>query len=353
MLTARSRREVAIDLGTSNTLVWVRGEGLLAAEPSAVAIDRATGETIAAGREARSMLGRAPTRIRVIEPLRDGVIDDFEATTLLLRHALRTALPRRRGIRDALVCVPLDVTAVERRAVEEAVRDAGVRSVHVMEEPLAAAIGGGLPLAEPSGSVVVDIGGGTTEIAVVSLGGIVSSASVRVGGRHLDEAIQGHLRRRHDLLIGLAAAEELKLAVARTPPEPGLHAEVRGRAIRSGLPRGVVVTGEEIAGAIDEPLNRILTAIRESLSCTPPDLAADLMDTCLLLTGGGALLTGLAERIRAELGVPLHIADGSFHAVARGAGMALEEMRVIRRTSAATRRRSRAVDAGRRPLRFR
>ena len=331
MLLALSRREVAVDLGTSNTLVWGRGQGLLLAEPSVVAIDRDTDELIAAGLEARRMLGRASSRIGVIEPLRDGVIDDFEATALLLRHALRTAVRHRLGVLDVIVCAPLGVTAVERRAVEEAVRGTGARGVYVMEEPLAAAIGSGLPVAEPTGSMVVDIGGGTSEIAVVSLGGIVSAESVRVGGRHLDEAIQAHLQRHHKLAIGLVTAEELKIEIARAVPEPDQQAEVRGHSIVTGLPRAVVVSGEEIAGAISEPLTRIVSAIRRSLERTPPELAADVMDAGLLLTGGGALLAGLGDRLRAELGIPVHLADEPLGAVARGAGMALEEMRAIRR----------------------
>lgn len=334
MPIALSRREVAVDLGTSNTLVWGRGQGLLLAEPSVVAIDLETDELVAAGLEARRMLGRASARIDVVEPLRDGVIDDFDATAMLLRHALRAAVRHRLGILDVIVCAPLGVTAVERRAVEEAVRGAGVRGVYVMEEPLAAAIGSGLPVAEPTGSMVVDIGGGTTEIAVVSLGGIVSAESVRIGGRHLDEAIQAHLHRRHKLAIGMITAEELKIEIARAAPRPGQQAEVRGRSIVSGLPRAVVVTGEEIAGAIAEPLTRMVAAIRRSLERTPPELASDVMDAGLLLTGGGALLAGLGDRLRAELSIPIHLADEPLGSVAQGAGMALEEMKAIRQAGA-------------------
>jgi rod shape-determining protein MreB and related proteins len=331
-------RDVAVDLGTSNILVWGRGQGLLSAEPSVVAIDADTGELLAAGLEARRMLGRAGARVEVVQPLCDGVIDDFEATALLLRHALRTAVPRYMRFLDVIVCAPLGLTAVERRAVEEVVLGVGVRAAHIMEEPLAAAIGGGLPVAEPTGSMIVDIGGGTTEIAVVSLGGIVSAESVRIGGRHLDEAIQAHLRHRHDLAIGLVTAEELKIEIAHATVEPGPQAEVRGRHVASGLPRAVVVTAEEIAGAIADPLSRIVSGIHRSLAGAPPELAADVMDAGVMLTGGGSLLTGLGDRLRAELGIPVHLADDPLGAVVVGAGMALEEMRAIRRASSPRRR---------------
>jgi rod shape-determining protein MreB len=250
---------------------------------------------------------------------------------MLLRHALRRAVRRRLGLLDVIVCAPLGVTAVERRAVQEAARGAGAHGAFVMEEPLAAAIGSGLPVAEPTGSMVVDIGGGTSEIAVVSLGGIVSAESVRIGGRHLDVAIQAHMQRRHKVAIGLTTAEELKIEIGSARPEPGRHAELRGRSLLSGLPCTVVVGGEEVAEAIDEPLSRIIGAIRRSLERTPPELAADVMDAGVMLTGGGALLTGLPDRLRAELGIPIHVADEPLGAVARGAGMALEEMRAIRR----------------------
>jgi rod shape-determining protein MreB len=325
------RREIAVDLGTSNTLVWGRDEGLLLAEPSVVAIDRDGDELIAAGHEARRMIGRASPRIAVLEPLRDGVIDDFEGTARLLRHVLRRAVPRRLTRSGVIVCAPLGVTAVERRAVREAVLRAGAWGAYVMEEPLAAAIGSGLPVAEPTGSMVVDVGGGTSEIAVISMGGIVSAESVRVGGRHLDLAIQAHMLRHHRLVIGLTTAEELKVAIGSARPQPERQAEVRGRYLPTGLPRTVVVDGEELADAIDEPLSRILSAIRSSLDRTPPELAADVMDVGIMLTGGGALLADLPDRLRAELGLPVHVADEPLGAVARGAGMALEEVRAMRR----------------------
>lgn len=331
----QSRREVAVDLGTSNTLVWSRRDGLLMAQPSVVAIERDSGDLVATGFEARRMLGRTGPAIEVVQPLREGVVDDFDATVTLLRDVLRAVLPW--GLRpvDVIVCAPLGLTAVERRALEEAVRATGARGAHVMEEPLAAAIGGGLPVAEATGSMVVDIGGGTSEIAVVSLGGVVSAESIRVGGRDLDEAIRGHLRRHHDLAIGPIAAEELKIELARAAVPDGRHAEVTGRSMASGLPRAVVVTGEEIARAIADPLSRIVAAIRRSLETTPPELASDVLDAGVLLTGGGSLLGGLDDRLRSELGIPVHLADDPLRAVVRGAGMALEEMRAIRRAAAA------------------
>ncbi|WP_217913299.1 rod shape-determining protein [Miltoncostaea marina] len=332
MHTVFARREVAVDLGTSNTLVWGRGHGLLLAEPSVVAIDVEDDRLLAAGHEARRMLGRTPSRIEVVEPLREGVISDFEATAMLLRQALdRTVRRRLMGQVDVVVCAPLGVTAVERRALEEAVRGAGAREAYVMEEPLAAAIGSGLPVAEPTGSMVVDIGGGTSEIAVVSLGGIVEAESVRIGGRHLDGAIQAHLQRRHKLAVGLTTAEELKVELGDATGGGDRQAEVRGRSLLTGLPRTVVVDAEEVAEAIAEPLDRIVAAIRSSLERTPPELAVDVMDQGVMLTGGGSLLAGLTDRLRAELHIPVHLAEQPLEAVARGAGQALEEMAAIRR----------------------
>jgi rod shape-determining protein MreB len=328
-----ARRELAIDLGTSNTLVWARGRGLVLAAPTVVARHRDTGELLAAGAEARRMLGRATPAVEVVEPLRDGVVDDVDATGLLLRHVLAAVVRRRPAPVDVIVCAPLGLTAVERRAVQEVVRGAGVRGAYVMEEPLAAAIGAGLPVAEPTGSVVVDIGGGTTEIALVSLGGIVTAESVRVGGRHLDIAIQDHLRRRRGLLVGLVTAEELKIELASATPQPDAVAEVRGRALATGLPSAVVVSAEEVAAAIAEPLSQILEAIRRSLGAAPPDLACDVMDAGIMLTGGGSLLAGLADRLRAELGIPVHVTDEPLAAVVQGAAVALEEMVAIRRAA--------------------
>ena len=331
MQTVFPRREVAVDLGTSNTLVWGRGHGLLLAEPSVVAIDVEDDRLLAAGHEARRMLGRTPSRIEVVEPLREGVISDFEATAMLLRQALDRTVRRRLGQVDVVVCAPLGVTAVERRALEEAVRGAGAREAYVMEEPLAAAIGSGLPVAEPTGSMVVDIGGGTSEIAVVSLGGIVEAESVRIGGRHLDAAIQAHLQRRHKLAVGLTTAEELKIELGDATGGSERQAEVRGRSLLTGLPRTVVVDAVEVAEAVAEPLDRIVAAIRSSLERTPPELAVDVMDQGVMLTGGGSLLAGMTDRLRAELHIPVHQAEHPLEAVARGAGMALEEMAAIRR----------------------
>lgn len=324
-------REVAIDLGTSNVRVWRRGAGLVLAEPAVVAQDRATHDVIATGHEARRMLGRTPSRVEVIEPLREGVVHHFEATVALLHRALGRVVGRRVGSVDALVCAPLGVTVVERRALEEAVRRAGAREAYVMEEPLAAAIGAGLPVAEPIGSMIVDLGGGVSEIAVVSLGGLVSWVSIRVGGRRLDEAIRAHLRRRHALAIGPTTAEELKIEVGDASPGDGLAAEVRGRSLLSGLPRGAVVDTTDVAEAMAEPLERVIAAIRGSLERMPGEMVVDVMDAGAMLTGGGSLLPGLADRLRAELMIPVHIADEPLDAVARGAGMALEEMGAIRR----------------------
>jgi rod shape-determining protein MreB and related proteins len=319
--------DMAIDLGTANTVVYVRGRGIVLSEPSVVAIDERTGEVHAVGSEAQLMIGRTPASISADRPLRHGVIADFEVTEAMLRRFMDKVLSSRFSRPRLVMCAPSGVTEVERRAVEEASLSAGAREVHLIEESLAAAIGAGLPIAEPVGRMVVDIGGGTSEVAVISLGGLVVSRSLRVGGYDMDEAIANYIRNEHRMAIGSQSAETIKLAVAAaTPQEEELVSEVRGRDLMSGLPREVQLTGEEVRGAIAAPLADILAAVHATLEETPPELAADITKEGILLAGGGALLRGLDERLEAETGMPVRIADMPLECVALGAGQSLEEL---------------------------
>jgi rod shape-determining protein MreB len=304
-MTGFGGRDMAVDLGTANTLVYVRGRGIVLSEPSVVAIDSRTGEVHAVGIEAKRMLGRTPGTISAIRPLKDGVIADFDVTEEMLRHFIQKVHQSRFAHPRVVVCVPSGVTGVEKRAVEEACLSAGARQAYLIEEPMAAAIGAGLPVGEPTGSMVVDIGGGTSEVAVISLGGIVVSQSIRVGGDELDEAIINYAKREYKLLIGQQTAEELKLEIGSAfPMAEELQAEIRGRDMVSGLPKTVVLTSEEIRQALEEPLSQIIDAIKETLDRTPPELASDIMDRGIVLAGGGALLQGLADRIRDETQMP-------------------------------------------------
>jgi rod shape-determining protein MreB len=333
-LTGFGGRDMAVDLGTANTLVYVRGRGIVLSEPSVVAIDSRTGEVHAVGIEAKRMLGRTPGTIQAIRPLKDGVIADFEVTEEMLRHFIQKVHQNRWAHPRVVVCVPSGVTGVEKRAVEEATLSAGARQAYLIEEPMAAAIGAGLPVGEPTGSMIVDIGGGTSEVAVISLGGIVVSQSIRVGGDELDEAIINYAKREYKLLIGQQTAEELKLEIGSAyPMEEELQAEIRGRDMVTGLPKTIVLTSEEIRRAIDEPLSQILGAVRETLDRTPPELASDIMDRGIMLAGGGALLHGLDERLRQETQMPAHLAESPLTCVAVGSGRSLEEFEVIHRSS--------------------
>ena len=331
MANALLGRDMAVDLGTANTLVYVRGKGVLVDEPSVVAINDATGELLAVGHDAKRMIGRTPQGISAVRPLQDGVIADFEATEQMLRHFVARVHRRRYFAKPRMViCVPSRITAVEQRAVKEAGYQAGARRVYIIEEPMAAAIGAGLPVHQATGNMVVDVGGGTTEVAVISLGGIVSSLSVRTAGNDIDQAILSWMKKEHSLMLGERTAEEIKMTLGTAFPltkEP--EAEVRGRDMVSGLPKTVVVSSTEIRHAIEEPLHDIVDAVRVTLDQTPPELAGDIMDRGLVLTGGGALLRGLDERLRHETGMPVHVAEEPLHSVALGAGKCVEEFEAL------------------------
>src|SRR5881296_1864994 len=296
-MTGFGGRDMAVDLGTANTLVYVRGRGIVLSEPSVVAIDQRSGEVHAVGVEAKRMLGRTPGTIQAIRPLKDGVIADFDVTEQMLRHFIQKVHQHRFAHPRVVVCVPSGVTGVEKRAVEEATLSAGARQAYLIEEPMAAAIGAGLPVAEPTGNMIVDVGGGTTEVAVISLGGIVVSQSLRVGGDEMDEAIISHVKRDYKLLIGQQTAEEIKLEIGSGwDMREEVQAEVRGRDMLTGLPKTVILSSEEVRRALDEPVTQIIEAIKSTLDKTPPELAADIMDRGIVLAGGGSLLTGLDER---------------------------------------------------------
>jgi rod shape-determining protein MreB and related proteins len=322
----RSARDMAIDLGTANTVVHVHGRGIVLSEPSVVAIDERTDEVVAVGLDAQRMIGRTPAHISATRPLRHGVIADFEVTEQMLRHFMRKVLQRRRAHPRLVVCAPTGITEVERRAVEEASLSAGARRVHLIEEPIAAAIGAGIAIAEPVGRMVIDVGGGTSEVAVISMGGIVLSRSVRVGGYDLDEAIAAHIRSEHVTAIGSQSAEAIKLAVGSAAPLASeLVSAVRGRDLLSGLPRELELTSQEIRGALEGPVSDILAAVHATLEETPPELAGDIARDGILLAGGGALLRNFDTRVEAETGMRAHLADSPLTCVAIGAGHALEE----------------------------
>jgi rod shape-determining protein MreB and related proteins len=345
-------RDVAVDLGTANTLVYVRGRGIVASEPSVVAIDARSGAVHAVGDEAERMIGRTPATISATRPLRHGVIADFEVTEQMLRYFLRRVVEGRFARPRVVMCVPSGVTGVEKRAVEEACLSAGARQVALIEEPIAAAIGAGLAIAEAAGSFIVDVGGGTSEVAVLSLGGIVVSRSLRIGGYELDEAILGYVRRRHNLVLGQRTAEHLKfdLGSASALPEE-LEAEVRGRDLASGLPKTVVLSSEELREALAEPLRAIVEAVKETLEETPPELAADISERGIVLAGGGCLLRGFAERLQAETYMATSIAESPLTCVAVGAGRSLEEFEAMARSSRDGRRPAGRSGVSPRPLR--
>ena len=339
-LTGFGGRDMAVDLGTANTLVYVRGRGIVLSEPSVVAVDSVTGEVHAVGGEAKRMLGRTPGSIQAIRPLKDGVIADFEVTEEMLRHFIQRVHQNRFAHPRVVVCVPSGVTGVEKRAVEEACLSAGARQAYLIEEPMAAAIGAGLPVAEPTGSMVLDVGGGTSEVAVISLGGIVVSESIRVGGDEMDEAIVNHCKHEHKILIGQQTAEEVKLEIGSASDLPEeVTTEIRGRDMVTGLPRTILLTSTEIRLAVEEPVSQIVTAVKDTLDRTPPELAGDIMDRGITLAGGGALLQEMDERMRTECQMPAQLTESPLTCVAVGSGRSLEEFEVIHRMNKHSNRR--------------
>ena len=332
-LTGFLGRDMAVDLGTANTLVYVRGRGIVLNEPSVVAVNTATGAILAVGTEAKRMIGRTPAHIRAVRPLKDGVIADFDITEKMLRYFIQKVHSRRFLAKPrVVVCVPSGITGVEQRAVEEATISAGARAAFIIEEPMAAAIGAGLPIHEPSGNMVCDIGGGTTEVAVISLGGIVTSSSVRVGGDELDEAIITYVKKEYSVALGERTSEAIKLAIGSAfPTVDDMIAEIKGRDLVSGLPKTIHITAEEVRKAIEEPVDAIIDAVKNTLDRCPPELSADVMDKGIVLTGGGALLKGMDERLKHETGMPIHVAENPLWCVAIGSGKCLEEFEVLKR----------------------
>jgi rod shape-determining protein MreB len=318
--------DIGIDLGTANTVVYVRGRGIVLREPSVVAIVTGTSQVRAVGEEAKRMLGRTPGNITAIRPMKDGVIADFDITEAMLRYFIKKVHNRRYGVKPrVIVAVPSGITEVERRAVKESAYHAGARDVRLIEEPMAAAIGVGLPVEEPAGNMIVDIGGGTTEVALISLAGIVLSRSVRVAGDECDEAITQYMKRAYNLMIGERTAEEIKIKVGSTYPlEQELTMEVRGRDLVAGLPKTLTITSEEIREALQETISIIVENVRVTLERCPPELAADLVDRGIMLAGGGALLRGVDKLLAEETGLPVHLSDDPLSAVALGTGIVLE-----------------------------
>ena len=325
-------RDMAIDLGTANTLVYVRGRGIVLNEPSVVAVNTKDGRPLAVGSEAKRMIGRTPSHIQAIRPLKDGVIADFEICEKMLRYFIQKVHPRRFAKPRMVICVPSGITGVERRAVQEAAEYAGARKpAYIIEEPMAAAIGAGLPVHEPTGNMVVDIGGGTTEVAVISLGGIVTATSIRVGGDELDDAIINYIKKEYSLALGERTAEEIKMVLGSACPlEEEISAEIRGRDLITGLPKTIITTTEEVREALEEPIAAVVDAVKVTLDKTPPELAADIMEQGIVLTGGGALLTGLDARLSAETGMPIVVADNPLLSVAVGGGQFLEEFDALK-----------------------
>ncbi|MDO8686525.1 MAG: rod shape-determining protein [Clostridiales bacterium] len=326
-------KDIGIDLGTANTLIHVKGKGIIINEPSVVAINRKNNSVLAVGDEAKNMIGRTPGDIVAIRPMKDGVIADFDITQTMLRYFIKKAVNKSLFSRPRVViCVPSGVTEVEKRAVEEATLHAGAREAYLIEEPMAAAIGAHLPVEEPQGSMVVDIGGGTSEVAVVSLGGIVTSRSLRIAGDEFDEAITHYIKKEYNLMIGERTAENIKISIGAV--YPGVRnekKEVRGRDLITGLPKTITISSDEVMEALKESINAIVDAIKYTLEKTPPELASDIMDTGIMLTGGGALLAGLDLLIRDETGIPVMIAENPLECVAMGAGKVLEEISTLRK----------------------
>lgn len=327
--------DLAIDLGTATTLIYVRGKGIVSCEPSVVAVQqdsRGAKKVLAVGREAKEMLGRTPGNIQAVRPLRDGVIADFEITEAMLRWFIARANTRRTLVKPRIIiCVPFGITEVEKRAVKESAEGAGAREVYLIEEPMAAAIGAGLPITEPSGNMVVDIGGGTTEVAVISLAGIVYSQSVRVGGDKMDDSIVAYMKRKYNLAIGEQTAERIKMTIGNAYPlEQQSTMEVKGRDMVAGVPKTIVVNSDEIREALSEPINAIVEAVLVALERTPPELAADIVDKGIVLTGGGSLLKNLDVLLREETGLPVMVCDDPISAVVLGSGKALDHMELLK-----------------------
>ncbi|MCF6463689.1 rod shape-determining protein [Clostridium sp. Cult1] len=327
-------KDMGIDLGTANTLVYIKGKDIVIREPSVVAIQTNTKQVLAVGEEAKKMIGRTPGNIVAIRPLRDGVIADFDITQSMLKYFIKRSMQRRSLFQPrVVVCVPSGVTEVEKRAVEEAAIHAGARDAYLIEEPMAAAIGAGLPVHEPTGSLIVDIGGGTTEVAVISLGGIVTSKSIRIGGDELDESIVNYIKKEYSLMIGERTAEDIKITIGSANiNNKETKMNIRGRDLISGLPKTIEITSKEIYEAMREQIYNILDAIKSTLEKTPPELAADIMEQGIMLTGGGALLDGLDRLIRNETGMPVHVAENPLDCVAIGTGKALESIEVLKKT---------------------
>src|SRR5215467_4976333 len=333
-------RDMAVDLGTANTLVYVRGRGIVLNEPSVVALNTNTGQIVAVGLEAKRMIGRTPGNIIAVRPLKDGVIADFDVTERMLRYFIQKVHKRSHLAKPRIVvAVPSGITGVEQSAVKEAGHQAGARRVYIIEEPMAAAIGAGLPVNEPTGNMVVDIGGGTTEVAVISLGGIVTSQSIRIGGDEMDQAIIAFGKKEHSLMLGERTAEEIKMALGSAyPAEAEPSAEIRGRDLVSGLPKTVVMSAAQVRIAIAEPLAMIIDAVCTTLDKCPPELAGDVMDRGIAMTGGGALLRGLDERIREETGIPVKIAETPLESVVMGTGKCVEDFDILQQVLVPDRR---------------
>lgn len=327
-------KQIGVDLGTVNVLVWTKGKGIVLFEPSVVALSTHDNRIVALGREAQAMLGRTPDSIAVLSPLRDGVIADYVVTELMLHYFISGIVGRVRIFKpEVMISVPIGVTTVEKRAVHDAAVQAGAKVAHLIPEPLAAALGAGMPIDTPSGNFVVNLGGGTSEAAVIAMNDIVVGGSVRVGGNKINEAIATHIRRKYNLMVGDQTAEEIKLQIgAALPLEEELTMEVRGRDIVAGLPRIVTLSSTEVAEAITEPLSTIVTAVRGVLEKTPPELAADIIDRGVVMTGGGSLLRNFDRYLTQELGVPCYVADEAIACVALGCGRAFEEYEVLKRT---------------------
>ncbi len=330
--------DLAIDLGTANTLIYVKHEGIVSNEPSVVAVqknDRGGKRVLAVGAEAKKMLGRTPGSIVAIRPLKDGVIADFEITEAMLRYFIHKVHNRNTLVRPRIIIgVPFGITEVEKRAVRESAESAGAREVYLMEQPMAAAIGAGLPITEPTGNMIVDIGGGTTEVAVISLSGIVFSRSVRVGGDKMDEAISQFIKRKHNLLVGERTAELIKITIGSAYPGDEIQTmEIKGRDLVAGIPKTVMITDEEIRDSLLDPINQIVEAVRVSLERTPPELASDIVDRGIILSGGGALLRSLDSLLKEETGLPVMLADDPLTSVVMGAGKTLDEISLLRQVT--------------------
>lgn len=335
--------DIGIDLGTATTLVYVKGEGVVLREPSVVAVERGTSNVLAVGEEAKRMLGRTPGNIIAIRPMKDGVITDFEITEAMLRHFINKVRRRRFQVRPRIViAIPSGITEVEKRAVKESAERAGAKQVFLIEEPIAAAIGVGLPIQEPVGNMIIDIGGGTTEIAVISLAGTVFSKSIRIGGDEMDEAIIEYLKKTYNLMVGERTAEDIKIKIASAyPMEEEMTMEVKGRDLVAGLPKTVTITSEEVREALQEPVRAIIEITKISLERTPPELAADLIEHGIVMAGGGSLLRGLDRLISEETGLPVHVADEPLTAVANGTGKVLNEMHYLKKVTVSTKSETR------------